>query len=256
MEDNEKLIKRKKVGYGPIAAILVTIGVYLASQSVAILLVSAIPLATGWSVAELQDWLAESTFAKFITILIVEAVTLWLIWVFMNLRKVSFKSIGLVTPRTRDVGYAISGLVFYFVSYMIIASIVSEILPGLDTEQEQQISFSKDIVGSSLIFVFISLVILPPITEEIVTRGFLYTGLRNKLPFITAAVITSILFAVAHLQWGSGNALLWIAALDTFILSMVLVYLREKTGSLWSPILVHTFKNATAFFLLFIFKIA
>lgn len=256
MEDTERPAKRHKTGYGPVAAILVTVGAFFAAQGAAIVLVSLLPLITGWSVEKLQTWLTESTFAQFLTVLIMEAMTLWLLWVFLNIRKVSLRSIGLVGPRTRDVGYALAGIAVYLVSYVLIASLMSEIFPGLDTEQEQQLGFSKDIVGISLLFAFISLVVLPPITEEIVMRGFLYTGLRKKLPKIVAAVITSILFAAAHLQWGSGAALLWIAALDTFVLSMVLVYLREKTGSLWSPVLVHAIKNATAFFLLFIIKVA
>ena len=99
--------------------------------------------------------------------------------------------------------------------------------------------------------VFISLVLLPPVVEEIVARGFLYTGLRSKLPKIVAALITSALFAAAHLQWGSGAPLLWVAALDTFTLSLVLVYLREKTGGLAASMGVHMLKNGLAFVVLF-----
>ena len=39
--------------------------------------------------------------------------------------------------------------------------------------------------------------------------------------------------------------------LDTFILSLVLIYLREKTGGLWASITLHAFKNGVAFVALF-----
>src|SRR5262249_37045858 len=109
--------------------------------------------------------------------------------------------------------------------------------------------------GSALWLVFISLVILPPITEEIMIRGFLFTGLRSKLSLIKAGLITSVLFAIPHLQPGSGQPLLWMAGVDTFILSLILVYLREKTGSLAASIGVHAIKNFVAFLALFVVKI-
>jgi membrane protease YdiL (CAAX protease family) len=248
--------KRLRVGYGPVAALLVTVGVYFASQVAVGLFISLLPLFTSWSVTRVQDWLHESIVAQFFMILLVEVITLWLIWLFLQARRVVLKSIGLVRPELRDVGYALVGYAVYFALFMAISVATKVFVPGLDLEQEQEIGFSKDTTGAALALVFVSLVILPPITEEIVMRGFLYTGLRNRVPKLSAAIITSIVFAIAHLQWGSGNALLWAAALDTFVLSMILVYLREKTNSLWSPIAVHMIKNGLAFSLLFIFKIA
>lgn len=256
MEQKEPTQKTSKVGYGPLSAILVTIGVYFFAQLVVGLAVSLLPLLTGWDTQQLREWLTGSAFAQFGTILLVEVITLWLIWRFLKGRQVLLSKIGLVWPRMRDVGYALAGYAVYFVLFIAISVLAREFVPGLDLEQEQEIGFNKQTTGAALWLIFASLVILPPVTEEIVVRGFLFTGLRNKLSFVTTAIITSVLFAAAHLQWGSGNALLWVAALDTFVLSLILVYLREKTGSLWSPILIHMFKNGLAFMLLFIFKVA
>jgi membrane protease YdiL (CAAX protease family) len=157
----------------------------------------------------------------------------------------------------RDIGYALAGFGAYFIIYaLLVFNIMSQLFPQIDTDQKQELGFSTSLAGPELIFVFFSLVILPPLVEELLVRGFLYTGLRSKLPVIYAAVITSIVFAAAHLQWGSGNALLWTAAADTFVLSMVLIWLRQKTGSLWPGIGAHFIKNGIAFLALFIFKVA
>lgn len=249
------VLKNESIKYGPVAAIAITIGTFFASQFLVGLSFGLLPVLLGWDVSRVDSWLTESVLARFMTILAVEAVMLWLLWQFMKSRNISLASIGLVKPEIRDISYAIIGYVSYFVLFIALTIAVKGFFPGLDLEQEQQIGFSRSTTGNALWLVFASLVILPPIAEEIVCRGFLYTGLRNKLPKITAAIITSIIFAAAHLQWGSGNALLWAAALDTFVLSIILVYLRDKTESLWSPILVHMIKNGLAFSLLFIFHL-
>jgi membrane protease YdiL (CAAX protease family) len=59
--------------------------------------------------------------------------------------------------------------------------------------------------------------------------------------------MTSFIFGAAHLELGSGSPLVWGAAIDTFLLSVVLVYLREKTGALYAGMLVHMLNNLIAF---------
>jgi len=254
-QDSAQPPKYRHIGYGPIAAIIVTVSAFFGAQIIVGLLIGLLPAVMRWEIDRVEALLAESVPAKFLIILFVEVLTLWLLWLFVRSRKVTLKSIGLVRPEVRDISYAIVGYVAYFALFIAISIVAKAAVPGLDLNQEQEIGFSRGTSGGALWLVFASLVILPPVTEEIVMRGFLYTGLRNKLPKLAAAFITSVLFAAAHLQWGSGNALLWVAALDTFVLSMILVYLRDKTGSLWSPILVHMFKNGLAFVLLFIYKV-
>ena len=86
-------------------------------------------------------------------------------------------------------------------------------------------------------------------------RGFLYTGLRRRMKPLLSAFIASLVFALAHLQLGSGAPPLYVAAIDTFVLSLILIALRERTGSLWSGIIVHALKNGFAFAAIFIFHI-
>ena len=56
----------------------------------------------------------------------------------------------------------------------------------------------------------------------------------------------------AHLAEGGAAGPLWIGFIDTFILSLVLCYLRVKTGSLWAGITLHALKNGIAFVALFV----
>jgi membrane protease YdiL (CAAX protease family) len=249
-----------KANWRPIEAVGVTVFVYFAAYFASQLIlgvgVGLYAEAKNQTVSQVSGLLEGSVVAQFVASLLFYGLIGLFVFLFLRLRRTAATAIGLVKPRLRDLGYAALGFVAYFVAYIIIIQIIQAIVPGLNLDQRQEIGFSTSSEGGSLIFVFASLVILPPLMEEILTRGVLYTGLRTKLPVIAAAIITSVMFAAAHLQAGSGNDLLWVAAIDTFTLSLVLVYLREKTGSLWPSISLHAFKNFIAFMALFVFHVA
>jgi uncharacterized protein len=178
-----------------------------------------------------------------------------LVYGFLQTRRLTLRSIGWLRPRWRDLGYAVIAIICYLAIATVVAALVSKFVPGINLEQKQEIGFENANTILQLTLVFVSLVILPPIIEELLTRGLLYTGLRTKLRVRASIFITSLVFAVAHLQLGTGNPPLWTAAIDTFILSIFLCYLREKTGSLWPSIFMHAIKNGMAFVALFILHI-
>ncbi len=243
------------VNWSATEAVAITLLLYFGSQIVAALCLGLFGGALGWDDQRLSNAF-EQPLGQFAYVLLVEVFSIGLLYGFMHQRRTAWRKIGWVRPRLQDIAYALTGFAIYFVLYaMIVAQLVSNLLPQIDTDQKQELGFDVGIAGPELIFVFISLVILPPLIEEIMVRGFLYTGLRNKLPMVWAALVTSFVFAVAHLQWGSDKPLLWTAAIDTFVLSLVLVWLRQKTGSLWPGIGLHFIKNGLAFLALYIFKV-
>lgn len=242
-----------KVNWTWYEAVGVTLAIYFTAQFLGALIVYAIPLLRGWDSKQLTNWTDNSVGGQFALIAVIEALTLWFLFVFLKRRGASFKTIGLKRrPKWLDAGYVLLGFGVYFVGYAVLISVVKSAVPHLDLNQQQQIGFSNA-AGVALVPVFISLVLLPPLVEELLVRGFLYSGLKKGLPKVWAVLGTSVLFAIAHLQAGSGAPLLWVAAIDTFTLSLVLIYLREKTGSLWASIGLHMLKNGVAFLALFIF---
>jgi uncharacterized protein len=247
-------VDRSLVTWGPIAAVIVTLLVFFGGQIMGSILAFIYPLFRGQTTKEAIAWMTDAVTGQFVLITMVEGMTLFLLMLFLAWRKSSFRALGLVRFKWKDILYALAGYGCYFVIYASAYFILKAIAPGVAENQDQQVGFDAAKHGFDLVLVFISLAVLPPITEEIITRGFLYTGLKTKLPKLAAALIASVLFATAHLQFGNGKPLLWIVALDTFILSLVLIYLREKTGSLWASILLHGLKNSVAFLVLFVFK--
>ena len=242
------------ISWSPLDTVSIAIAIYFISQIIGALLAYIYPLTQGWSSERISAWFEQNVYGQFSLMLGVEVLAVVLIGIFLRRRQASFKTIGLKRSSwLRDIAYILMGFGIYFVLYLVVLGIVQMIAP-IDVDQRQQLGFG-DVYGLQLIPVFISLVILPPVAEELLIRGFLYSGLKKNLPKIWAVLIASALFAVAHLQAGSGEKLLWVAAVDTFVLSLVLIFLREKTGSLHAPIGLHMLKNFIAFLSLFVFHL-
>lgn len=244
--------KKEKKPWGPVLSVVLTVVVYFAAQLVGGVLIWFWPMIKGWSETRTQLWFDTSAFAQFFLILLIEALVIGAVYFLLSLKNLKPKYIGLVKPKWVDALWAIAGFGIYFIIYMILFIVVKQLVPQIDLDQKQQLGFETTQQGIDLVVVFASLVILPPLAEEILVRGFLYTGLRTKLAMWPAALLGSMIFAIPHLQFGSGAPLLWAAAIDTFILSMVLMYIREERKSLAAPIIIHVMKNGLAFVLLFV----
>jgi membrane protease YdiL (CAAX protease family) len=239
------------VFWRPITTVLMVISVFFFAQIIASVLIAIYPALKGWGAEQTKMWLQTST-SQFLLIAFIESSIVLLVWFLLHVKKIKLKVIGLKKPKPLDIAYAMIGFMAYFMIYVALAAFVAKLFPHIDFGQKQQIGFEAAKHSKDLVLVFLSLVVLPPVVEEILCRGFLYTGLRTKYSVWKAGLITSFLFGLAHLQIGSGAPLLWVAAIDTFTLSLVLVYLREKTGGLGAPILLHMLKNSVAFYVLFV----
>ncbi|HEX5456042.1 MAG TPA: CPBP family intramembrane glutamic endopeptidase [Candidatus Saccharimonadales bacterium] len=260
-ESGRQILKKLKrnprprpAGWGPVSAVIATLTIYFGSQIIAAYIIVQYLILRGTSRENVVSAVDDSVRLQFFFILFAEAAVLLFLWIFMRWRGISWPRIGVKKPTVKNMAYAIPGYVMYFIAILIVFIFVKQFVPNIDINQSQQVGFDNAAGGGSLALVFAALVILPAVTEEIMVRGFLYGGLRNKLPFLQAAVLTSVIFGLAHLQLGDGKSPVWIAAVDTFTLSMVLVWLREKTGNIWAGVIVHMLKNSMAFLALFIWS--
>ncbi len=134
----------------------------------------------------------------------------------------------------------------YFVTLMVVYALAEQFVTKINLDQEQLNPFKSASAPWEVALAFVGLVIVAPIAEELLFRGFMYQGLKARLPKFGAAVVVSVLFGLAH---GQINV-----AIDTFVLSMFLVLLVEKTGSLVPAILLHATKNLLAFVIIFFVK--
>lgn len=244
----------KHIPWNPWVAVAFVVVVYFLSQVIAAIALSLYTSAQHWTTAQSNDWLSSSIYAQFFYTLIAEGLVIVAMYQFLRLYKRGWKAIGFRKPKWSDLGMGLLLAPLYYISYLVIVTVAGLLVPSLNVDQQQQLGFNP--IGTwQLALTFISLVLLPPLVEETLMRGYLYTSLKKGLPQLAAALVTSVIFASAHLQAGSGAPLLWVAAIDTFVLSLFLIWLREKTGSLWASITLHALKNSVAFLSLFIFHL-
>lgn len=95
--------------------------------------------------------------------------------------------------------------------------------------------------GLAAFMLFVLAVVLAPLTEELLFRGWIYTNLRASFGLWTALLVSAALFAGAHYESSH------IYALVVFPIGLALGGMREATGSLKSSIGFHAFYNAIAF---------
>lgn len=241
--------------WGSGRALFGTVLSFYGAQEAASLLIGLYIGARGWNDAQVEHWISGVS-AQFFYTLVVEILTVGIIWLLV--RKYAWEKVkaglGLLKLRWRDLWYMAVAFVVYYALYIVLLSITNALMP-IDTDQKQDIGFEAADSFVPLAMTFVSLVILPPLVEELVFRGFLFGGLRRRFTPVVTALIVSILFALPHSWQSTDGSTLWNAAIDTFALSLVLCYLREKTGAIWAGVGLHALKNLVAFLAIFIFHV-
>ena len=147
-------------------------------------------------------------------------------------------------PRISDMGWALVGYLGYFVASAVLVIFAAMLFRGFDAEQVQDLGITAP-AGLELIVAGLLFVVVAPLAEELIFRGYLYGKLRSYgVRLWVAILVTSVLFGAAHMQWNVG--------VDTFALSVIMCLMREKTGAIWTGVIMHMIKNGLAFYLLFI----
>jgi len=160
-------------------------------------------------------------------------------------RRTTLADLGLQRlPTWLDIVWAVAGVVGYVILTAIITGISFFVLPFVDPNQAQDTGFPSVLNSFEYILAFICLVVLAPIAEETLFRGYLFGKLKKHISVWLSVVLTSLLFGFVHFQWN--------VSIDVFALSLVLCFLRVSTDSIWASVLVHMAKNGLAFYLLFI----
>lgn len=233
---------------GPLRVVASLAFIFLFSQVVAYMAVS-FGLAALAGESE-PPAINQTAAGQFVFILIAEIIAVGMVYLTLRRRQLGWGSIGIARrPKWSDAGMALLGFLIFYAA-VIVVTVLARQLPGVNLDQPQDIGFDSLISPLDQLLALVSLVILASIGEEILVRGYLYSGLRSRLRVVPAAVLTSVIFGVAHLQPGNG-LLVWAAALNTFVLSLILVYLRERTGALYAGMALHSLNNLLAFFVYF-----
>jgi len=228
-----------------VATLIFYTGQYLPIFVLVIFLATA-----GKNEQQVTDLFTDNHAMQFFALFLVSATTVLLIYRYLRSRSEKpFSFLRLKrAPSLAELGDVIIVYGLYFATLLFATVIVSS-FTSVDVNQVQDLGIADPQTFNTRFLVFLSLVILPPISEEVLFRGFLFQKLKKHSSVIISTIVTSILFGIAHLEYGNLN---WIAVIDTLIFSVYLIYIFEKHKSLYSPMILHGIKNAIAFYVLFI----
>jgi membrane protease YdiL (CAAX protease family) len=99
------------------------------------------------------------------------------------------------------------------------------------------------IYGSAkhLVVLWVAIVAAAPLSEELLFRGFMFTGLaESRLGWSGAIALSSIAWTALHIQYDMFQIG------EMFVLGIVLGWLRRRSGSIWVPFIIHGLNNLIA----------
>lgn len=140
--------------------------------------------------------------------------------------------LGLGRPTTAAVRY---GTVFglgLLVANVALALVQQAMLGTPPQQIATAITSHRGLVALALDLMAVS--VLTPLAEELAFRGVLFGGLRQRLSFVWAAVLSAAVFALVH------EPQAWPIV---FFLGFGLALAYERTRTLWAPIVAHAVVN-------------
>ena len=91
--------------------------------------------------------------------------------------------------------------------------------------------------NSNVAVTLLSTGILGPIIEELIFRGIIYNELKSKYSNMKSILITTIFFAIIHINI--------IQILYALIIGFILIFVYEKYNNIKAPIILHMASNIT-----------
>ncbi len=227
--------------WGPVSGILLGLVIFMIAQTAAYIVISIMASAQDLSVKTYYD--QNPVLVSFVGSVLLGTIGVGLVYLATK-KYDSWTALKLKRATLEQLFWVLPGILAYIGISAVLYVLVDNFFPGVDLDQEQNIGFDTAARGVQLALAFVALVVIAPISEEILFRGYTFQGVRRSFHWIIAAVVSAGLFGVAHGQFN--------VAMDTFALGITACWLLEKTGSLWPAILLHGIKNFIAFYFVFV----
>jgi membrane protease YdiL (CAAX protease family) len=164
------------------------------------------------------------------------------------LAQTSLRGIGFQAISGRQVSIALLGAVLMFVIVTPLASVLETLLHF--KAQEEAIAVYMHVNGwQKLAFAFFGIVVAPAF-EESLFRVVLFNAMRRWWGFWAGAVVSSILFGLAHSQPPFTAAMLISIALPLAVGGFILSWVYARTNNAWASFITHGTFNGLTFVLL------
>ncbi|MBQ9684421.1 CPBP family intramembrane metalloprotease [Candidatus Saccharibacteria bacterium] len=236
---DEKYKKRLTIFW----ALAITVWVGVAFFAAQIIVFTIAGLCIKWA-----GWVVNENMAQTICMVISYALALLILAAvakkFFGVR-ISRDGLGLRgLPTWTDILLSPVGYIVSLLGAVAVMFVMQLFLPAIDWTQAQDVGFNNVVSSADRMVTFVALVILAPLMEELIFRGYLYGRLRGKMSALPAIILVSVLFGIMHGQWNVG--------IVVGVMSVILCIAREMTGTIYAGILMHMIRNGVAFYMLYI----
>jgi membrane protease YdiL (CAAX protease family) len=150
--------------------------------------------------------------------------------------RLSWSALGFVRLSRTTLGRTAALFIPIALGGVLVVRVEAALLGGLSANP--QIGFltrGVPALPGNFLMLFLVLVVIMPIIEEMFFRGFLYRLLRGHFSVWAAAPISAAVFAALH---GVPTLFPWL-----FYMGVVYAVLAERTGSIWAGVVVHALAN-------------
>ncbi len=167
-----------------------------------------------------------------------EGLMVLFVWAFtVKKHRVGWRALGLRPPQARW-SFALPWVAL--LGSLLFTGLYAAIVDALNIEALEPPPVPGDSLGEGATRVLNSVVIVAwgPFAEELFFRGFALPAFAARAGNAWGVIISSAIFAAAHLQLG--------ALIPIFITGLLLGWLYLATRSLWPPFIAHALQNLIA----------
>lgn len=147
-----------------------------------------------------------------------------------------------VSSMGKTLGYTALGLVFYYTANLVVSYGIFLIRPEYTNLNDANIVSLAENGG---IWIAAGSVILVPLAEELLFRGMLFAGVRQKFP-IGAWFLSAAAFSAVHILGyiGSYDFVSFLLAFVQYLpAGFCLAYAYAASGTILAPVMMHTVIN-------------
>lgn len=164
---------------------------------------------------------------------------LLLVWYYLRRYRASWAAVGWRQVNwLKAAGYLLGAFILFALLIGPLLQLIALLNPSFQPNQPQQNEF-VGAANNHRVLALIALVVLPPIVEETVFRGFIFPAIAKRWGFWAGAIVSSILFGFAHLQAN--------VSVYTFVLGILLCFMYARLRSIIPGIGLHMLNNYLAF---------
>ncbi len=142
-------------------------------------------------------------------------------------------------PKFKALVLWVAGVFLALLAFNLLYQWVLKFFGITEIKQKVALFFKGDAPLIFSAFGFLLVVFFAPLGEELLYRGVLFPSLKRYLSIHWAALVSGVVFAALHFEP--------ITLIPLAFMGYLLALARARTGSMWTPILIHAANNLAAF---------